>query len=124
MEETLSTLTEQGLAKALSYIEATEHFVIEQAPLLVQEVLAYGLVSNVMAALIYSVMGVAIGYGVYKGCKVANEDQCDEAAFMIGILGGGTVIGLAIALVQDAFVIAKIVFAPRLYLLETLSDLV
>ena len=124
MNETLSTLTEQGLAKALSYIEATGTFVVEQAPLLVQEVLAYGLASSIMAALIFSVMGVAMGYGTYRGCKAANEDDCDEAALLIGILGGGTVIGLAIALVQDAFVIAKIVFAPRLYLLETLSDLV
>ena len=121
MTEELSTLTEQGLAKALAYIEATESFVVEQAPLLVQEVLRYGLFNSLFwvgfwAVAFGGVLYVAVK--VYKMLVADNEDPFMGVAISI-FPGGGCLAGCFINL----FDAVKILIAPRLYLLERLDSL-
>ncbi len=123
MEEQLKELATTGLSKALEYIETTEAFVIEQAPLLVQEILTYGLAASCLSAAILLALASGFGYGTYRAVKAAIKDEADEAAFILGLLGGGISIGCTIGLVSEAFTIAKIIFAPRLYLLQELKAL-
>ena len=121
MTEELTTLTEQGLAKALAYIEATEVFVVEQAPLLVQEVLRYGLFNSLFWAVFWAVAFSAVMYAAVKVYKMM-QDGGDDAFFgvAIGIFpGGGCLAGCFVNL----FEAAKISIAPRLYLLERLDSL-
>ena len=121
MTEELSTLTEQGLAKALTYIEATESFVVEQAPLLVQEVLRYGLFNSLFWAVFWA---VAFGGVIWCAVKVHKMMQGDgDDAFLgvaIGIFPGG---GCLAGCFGNLFEAAKISIAPRLYLLEKLDSL-
>ena len=123
MDEQLKELTTAGLSKALEYIETAEGFVVEQAPLLVQEILAFGMAEACITAVILVVLASGLGYGTYRLVKVAVKDGAEEAAFIIGLLGGGASIGSLIAFFSEVFTIAKITFAPRLYLLQELKEL-
>ena len=123
MNDELKELATTGLSKALEYIETAESFVIEQAPLLVQEILAYGLVSSCISAGILLTLAVGLGYGTYRICKAAVSDGADDAVCILGLVGGGATIGCTIGLFSDVFTIAKITFAPRLYLLQELKSL-
>ena len=123
MNEELKELATTGLSKALEYIETAESFVVEQAPLLVQEILMFGLADACLTAFILLVLVVGLGYGTYRVVKAAIKDEAIEAAFLIGVVGGGGSLGCTIGLFQCVFTIAKITFAPRLYLLQELKSL-
>lgn len=131
MTEEIKTLTEQGMEKALAYIEATESFVAEQAPLLVQEVLRYGLVSESIPATILAVLVVGFGTGSWFSFKELRKDHSkylkdhDKDLFgFFGVITAAISLGCFICLYRMAFTLAKIIFAPRLYLIETLSALI
>lgn len=122
MTEELTTLTEQGLAKALAYIETTESFVVEQAPLLVQEVLRYGLFNALFWAGFWA---VAVGGVMWCAVKLyqmlVREDKDNEfIGVMVGIFPGG---GCLVVCFVNLFEAMKIGIAPRLYLLERLDSL-
>lgn len=121
MTEELTTLTEQGLAKALAYIEATESFVVEQAPLLVQEVLRYGLFNSLFWAGFWAVAFSGVLWSAVRMYKLLYNENGDElVGVAVGIFpGGGCLAGCFINL----FVAVKILIAPRLYLLERLDSL-
>lgn len=123
MNETLNEVTTRGIAVALEYIETAESFVVEQAPLLVQEVLTYGLVEACISAFITTALAFLFGFGGYRLAKYAMKERCEEGAFFAGLSGGGMVIGCTVSTFTDFFTIAKIIFAPRLYLLEKLQSL-
>ena len=123
MEEQLKELTTAGLSKALEYIETAEGFVVEQAPLLVQEILAFGMAEACITAAILLILASGLGYGTYRLVKAAIADTANEAAFLIGLLGGGASFGCTLGLFSEVFTIAKITFAPRLYLLQELKAL-
>ena len=120
MTEELTTLTEQGLAKALAYIETTESFVVEQAPLLVQEVLRYGLFNALFWTGFWLVAFSAVMWSAVKVWKMLGEDGDDGfVGVVIAIFPGGGCLAGCFANLFDA---AKIIIAPRLYLLEKLDS--
>jgi hypothetical protein len=125
MNEQLSQLLEQGFGKALSYVQATESFVAEQAPLLIQEIVNYGLAYNGFLAVLWGVIGVCLAYSSYRLVKYAqtcdsyNDEGPAIAGVFLGCIGAGSLIGC----ICESLVVLKIVFAPRLYLLEELGRL-
>ena len=121
MTEELSTLTEQRLVKALAYIEATESFVVEQAPLLVQEVLRYGLFNSLFWAGFWALAFGGVMWCAVKVYKAIHADSEDPfPGVIVGIFfGGGCLAGFFVCL----FDAVKILIAPRLYLLERLDSL-
>ncbi len=122
MTEEMQALTEQGLAKALAYIETTESFVVEQAPLLIQELLNYSLVYSSFWAVFWFIMGLG---GIFFGVKVyrwIDKDGGDPfAGVMLGFFVGGGCLGGAFTCLAT---VVKILIAPRLFLIQRLGDLV
>ena len=123
MDEQLKDLATTGLSKAIEYIETAESFVVEQAPLLVQEILMFGLVNACISAFILLVLVLGLGYGTYRVVKAAVKDHADDAAALLGLLGGCVTIGCTVGFFKYVFTIAKITFAPRLYILQELKSL-
>jgi hypothetical protein len=125
MNEQLSELVAQGFGKALSYVQATESFVAEQAPLLIQEVINYGLAYNGFLTVLWLVLGSAAIYTSVRLIKYANTKEAynDEGPAILGVFFGVFGVGSIIGFLCEVAIVLKIVFAPRLYLLEELGRL-
>lgn len=108
-------------AKALEYVEATESLVVDQAPLLIQEVLTYGFFYASFWCAFWAVLAVAAFVGATWAWRLMVKNKEDPfPAFLLGLfVGGGTLIGTFVCL----FSAVKISVAPRLYLIEQLKDL-
>mgnify|MGYP007100171410 CR=1 FL=1 len=99
----------------LTGLEQGKEFAVEQAPLVVKEVITWGIVS--------SAIGVAIGCGLLifavvalRICVKQSNENWGFAAFMTGLPGTlTTLFFLPIML--------KAIYAPRLYLLDQLKEL-
>ncbi len=121
MNEQVTTLVEKGVSKALAYIEQTETFVVEQAPLLVQEVLSYGLFTSLFWSGFWLLLCVGAVIGGVWVWRVIEKDGGDPRhGFLIILFGGGPT---AAGFICNLFTAAKIIFAPRMYLLEQLKEL-
>jgi len=122
MNEQVELLVNQGLETALSYVQATSAFVAEQAPLLVQEVLRFGLAYNATFGILWFFLTLAFSFASYKLYKIGlasgEEGPCVVAFFAL-VASICTFIGIIIQLL----VVLKIVFAPRMYLIEQLRTL-
>ena len=123
MSEEIKELATKSLSKALEYIESAGDFVVEQAPLLVQEILAYGLVSNIVFATIYGAATAILCYTSYRLSKMALAKKVEELVVLVVLVGGAASITTIICFFDCILHILKIIFAPRLYLLEALKSL-
>ncbi len=106
----------------LAWMKNAGEFVGDQAPALAQELVAYG-----MAA---AIGGVILGFALcglgYVSAKVAKfEGNEGEVGEFFGWLGSGCgwVFGLIMVTGQSA-ALMKVYLAPKIYVLETLADLV
>lgn len=132
MDETgasqVQDLTADALRQVLQYVQEGEGFVREQAPLVVQEIVRWGIASAVLGVLANAVVLLVCAWIVKRAVAwFACNDHLDDAAPFYFIGGAasalgvtGAVIGLFISLTQLAYVI----FSPRLYVIERLSELV
>jgi len=111
----------------MTWVQQAKDFASEQIPLVVEEILMYSLVSEVLLVLIaLAVMG---GYGLFVRWVIKNkklDDDADEgvAIFCVIIFGVGGV-AAAIALlcfISDMLDVIKIVFAPRVFVIEYLKN--
>lgn len=95
-------------------------FAADQLPLIVQEKILYGRVSETLQLLMF----MAIVYASYRGVRWgARTDRFDEfgvvAAIISGIVG---VLFLIFTMIQTTYV-AMVWLAPRLYIIEWASKL-
>jgi len=122
--EKVASMSETALAKALEYVEAAEGFVVEQAPLLVQEILAWGFAEHLIYALLWGVFGLTLLISVVKLCRFLYKVEPDgEVAWVVGLFGSGVSVLLGFVSFCYALEVVKISVAPRLYLLEAFKGL-
>lgn len=131
MNETAQQLITDAGAKVLEYLEATEGFAVEQAPLLAQEIVRYGIwwhgglacvfaVSFLMAAVVF----LWAIRGTVKNKWTGDGQWCVKDAYIIGCALSGVwmVIGLSVTLAEMSCLL-KALLAPRLYIIEQISGL-
>lgn len=126
MNDELNKRLLEGFDKAQEYVKAGGDFVAEQAPLVVQEVLRWGLSSHIFWALLCVGFCVAIPlvyrWG-YNFCK--RHDAVDEmmvaVTFILSSIGE---IIFTISCLYHLYMIVYILVAPRLYILETLAAII
>ena len=123
MNEKIENNIEQILNYLQEGVETAGSFVVEQTPLLIQEILTYNLIFH----------GILVGFGIliavtlisitlYVLPKLDRNNVDQVMTFIIGnLLGWGASIALIFC---NVFAAIKIYFAPRLYLLEYVSDLI
>ena len=113
LEEQLSVI----LGKALSVAEQSGEFIIEQAPLLLQEFYQWKLASNIMGCLLF-IPFLIMFMRSYKR-MMAEECFDDNPINIFGTVFGG--IGLVVGVVLFISCTYNIVYmtvAPKLYLIE------
>jgi hypothetical protein len=116
-KEQLLKRADELLKFVLDGLESGKELASEQAPLLVKEVITWGIVEHAIYLVIGAFfMGLCLGLArlAYKKC------DADEPIFLIPLCV--SVIGF-IMVCSNTLTIAKAYFAPRLYLLEQLRSL-
>jgi hypothetical protein len=120
---------QQQLAEYLKAIATTAEkgagFVIEQAPLVVQEKIAYGRVVET-ATLVAALAGAVALYRFtrWSWTQAVADDFDNPLYFLGGIVGAVGVTVAAIGSVGQFNAVAMVWFAPRLYILEWALSLI
>ena len=124
MNEELTGKIGEHLDEIMSWVEQGKEFVSEQAPLVVDEIIRWGVVKNVGLSVVFLVMVLCATLYLREAHRLFKKDDEDEftvcgAIFSVVLVVVG-VIGSIAAIEKLAFVLT----APRLYVLEQLGDLI
>ena len=119
---------QEMLEKLMSWLQNTEVFVQEQAPLLAQELLAFGFWWTLFEAIMFSLIVGAWLVWAYKwlfsewGKNLHSNMDRDTASGInvLSIISGLVCLFLTIETIIDVYTLFKITIAPRVYLLDRL----
>ena len=120
-------VSKEALEKALAWIEAGSEFVTEQAPLVIKEILFWGIVSHgfwVALGLLF-LCGLVTFIVKYK--NIDHWKSCDDPAFCRGFLVTLASVGSAASFIVTAVHVHGLLYiwaAPRLYLISELRALI
>jgi len=118
--------TQVVAGEVLNWLQNTAGFVAEQAPLLAQEIIRWGIAEGIVAVSICAIVElVVLLANRYSVCKLHGTVRCaeDDVVFtnIVTIVTMGIVLVPAIAFTMQ---IAQAVVTPRLFLIEELSKLI
>ena len=118
--------TQVVAGEVLNWLQNTAGFVAEQAPLLAQEIIRWGIAEGIVAVSICAIVElVVLLANRYLVCKLYGTVGCDkdDVPFtnIVTITTMGIVLVPAIAFTMQ---IAQAVVTPRLFLIEELSKLI
>jgi hypothetical protein len=105
--------------------DAGASFVLEQAPLIVQEKVAYGRVMHTASVVAFLLLAVAATYVALRFYKAGQEDDWENILHVLGFMLAAIAVPASFASAIESFgpcVMAW--FAPRLYVLEWLAGIV
>ena len=117
----------EALQLLIDSIRDGQEFVVEQAPLVVQEIIRWGMFKHgalVVVWLVAMLIGIGISRGLYRESMRAEADDRDEDQRGFVAL---TLFALFVALVMlvfaviSAFSFGYVYTAPRLYVLDELT---
>lgn len=119
---------QEMLEKLMSWLQNTEMFVQEQAPLLAQEMLAFGFWWNLFEAIMFSLVVGAWLIWAYKWwiSEWGKNLQSNMNRDNVGIINALSVVSglfcgfFTLATIFDIYTLFKITIAPRFYLLDRL----
>lgn len=117
-KEQLLKRADELLKFALDGLEAGKEFAMEQAPLVVQEVVKWGIIEHTL----WIVIGLGVTFTMVVLLRKSLKFMPVEEGPLFLLPTIGLVVSVIIVCV-NMFVVAKAYFAPRLYLLEQLRSL-
>lgn len=126
MNDEAKELLIESAGKLQEYLDSTEVFVLEQAPLLAQEVVRYGVWVNGSfsigsAFLSILVLGIWV---LYARSRVKNDDwDTNPEIFISAMLSMFIFVPSIVCFSVTVGSFLKALIAPRLYLLETIGSL-
>ena len=136
MKQELEQRAQEALLAMLDGVQKAADFTVEQAPLVVKELLMWKFVYSLGLSLVFVLLAVVSSYITYRffawGLQVEDEYRCrlriykrdlEPIAICLSMLTAGFVIaGFSVALHSLDWL--QILVAPRLYLLEYAAALV
>ena len=132
MNEQIEKISKEGLEKALAWANTAENFAVEQTPLLIQEIIRLGITIQTFWMVLSLIVG-ATSCIIWKKTlksggtweKIWNESYPDITINQVKVIV--SVIFLFISCIVfsvNTFYLLKIIFAPRIYVLQELSKLI
>ena len=127
----LETRLQESLGTVLEYVEKAAGFAADQAPLLVQEIISWGIVYNIAIAIFAAIIATCSWYLVHRvthACITTGNSYSSwskyEAMAVSVIAGLFAFVPVSIVVIDHTMKAAKAIVAPRLYVLDILSGLV
>jgi hypothetical protein len=126
--ETIQSLSVEAFKLLLNNITNMKDFVIEQAPDICKQILAFGFVSNIVYITL-CVLIIAMSLYVIKyitkdlNLEKSHNDENDGICFFTLVLCGIIVISFGI-MIKDILELLKIYYAPKLYLIDYIMNIV
>lgn len=131
----MQELVNEASDTIIKYLNMTTEFVSEQAPLLAQEIIRYGIVSNALF-LLSTIIGILV-FSILSYRFNMHKDAWPKTAYGHDI-GPQGIIGLITGVITCIFILIflidgighmlpdliKAIFTPRLYLLEEIGKLI
>jgi len=126
----LSNVSAEAIQQAMEWVKQAKDFAVEQAPLLAREIVIAGIARNTAQFLMSIVIIIVIVFCSYK--FVANYKKIDDAtdglaalsALVLLIGGSMALLGLSMFAFDCIAGLCTAIFAPRLYVIEQLAQLV
>ncbi len=107
-------------------LEQGKELAEREAPLLVREVVTWGIVEHVLYA-VFALMAFAVAVWVFRWCRREivkhGSSYCDDGYDVGVILAAIAMIPTALMVVVNVVIATKAAVAPRLYLLGELKQL-
>jgi hypothetical protein len=125
MNKELENKLTENAAEILAFVEKSSSFVVEQAPLYVQELIQFHFWSNLITVILLLIaLGVTIPI-FYKSMKIGIEDRwCSDLYFFSSVISGVIVLFMLIAIgtiggpaIKEC---VKAKYAPRVLIIEKL----
>jgi len=119
----MSEQMDEVFGKLLEWLEATESFAQEQVPILLQEILTWKMVES--SAISTIALGCMAAY--FTMLIVAEKPLVKDECTAVGVL---TFVGILTTLISTIvflvhlFAVLQIHFAPRVYLIEYMRELI
>ncbi|KKN72108.1 hypothetical protein LCGC14_0413940 [marine sediment metagenome] len=129
MDEKTQELVNSVGQKVLDWAEATESFTVEQAPLLAQEIVRYGILNNLLQLAFFLIVpsimiSLSYRFGTSKDVWQTDPTPKGIACIISGVFGCFfSVIGLVVCSKDAVPNLCKALVAPRLYIIEQISRL-
>lgn len=127
MNEELIAKLNAAVDKVGQWVQDAEAFAREQAPIVVQEVLAWGWWHHAILASAFLLGAIICWVATWVIFRWANNslDSVDEpvAKILSSVFIGGGSAGFLVGVVANIITMAQISVAPRVYLLEQLGVL-
>lgn len=122
MNEELQKQLADYLASIASAAKAGSQFAIEQAPLVVQEKIAYGRAAETFQLVLF-IAAAYIGYRISRWGFAADRDGFSDGGIAAGFVGCASAVIFSIIAAFQVFFVAQVWLAPRLYVIEWATDL-
>ena len=125
MSETVNNASAEAIQQVITWLAELKDGVCEQAPLLAEEIVRYGVVVHtfwvVACLLLLSATAIMVVYVVRRAEKMKDDEQSSvEAAFFFGLLFA--LLG-SVVLCVNVSALVQVLVAPRLYILSELKQL-
>jgi hypothetical protein len=126
-KEQVNKLIVDYSGELLKWVQAGGEFVKEQTPLLCQEIIKIGQINSIFDIVLGSICIIAFIFILKKSAKVFKEDD-EETPRSIGciiscvVFGIGSIVSVVIIIIS-VYTLLMTIFAPRLYLLQQIKEL-
>lgn len=126
MNERAEQLITDAGEKVLEYLEATEGFAVEQAPLLAQEIVRWGVWGNgllFLAGIVIIGLGVVTSIISARAFRSAGGSDAEFLRFFGSLACSGVCLIFGSIGISHISAVLKAFIAPRLYILEQIGSL-
>lgn len=123
MDEVLRANLSELVGYVTTLLQTGVGFVQEQAPIVIQQLLMYKIITNWAGIALIVVLAIAFTVVAKKVCTWVFNGGDDEALFLLVLLGVPFVIVLVIAVCVITNTLIQLHFAPAIYLIEYLPKL-
>ena len=112
--------------EVLGWLKDGREFIGEQAPLLAQEVVRYGVISNAIGLVLGVGLGIGAAYMLRACARVPRDHWGDRPDSAIIGMAASVILGVVglVAIIVSTDATCQAIFAPRLYILNKLAELV